>query len=128
MSASVTSTGPDWSIWTPEDETLLVKFLLEHHAEAGDGANFKTALWNAAGEELSRHVTKGGPKTAASCKSKWDRVCTKGFLLFGILLMTQTLHSSRNRTKRSQFSRISLDSLGMRREVLLSPLRLNVHG
>jgi hypothetical protein len=74
---SVTTTAQaDRSIWTQEDETRLVNFLLDHQGEAGDGANFKTSLWNAAGEELSKRVTKGGPKTAASCKSKWDRVCS----------------------------------------------------
>lgn len=75
---SVTTTGPqaDRSIWTLEDESHLVHFLIDHKAEAGDGANFKTSLWNAAAEELSKHITKGGPKTAGSCKSKWDRVCT----------------------------------------------------
>ena len=78
---SVTTTGPDQSIWTLEDETCLVQFLLDHQAEAGDGANFKTSVWNTAGKEMSKHVTKGGPKTAASCKSKWDRVCINYFLL-----------------------------------------------
>ena len=71
---SVTTTGPDRSIWTTEDKTHLVQFLVDRRAEAGDGANFKMTVWNAAGEELSKHVTKGGPKTATSCKSKWDRV------------------------------------------------------
>lgn len=76
-----TTTGPDRSIWTLEDETRLIQFLVDHHAEAGDGANFKSSVWNAAGEELSKHVAKGGPKTAASCKSKWDRVRLNYFLL-----------------------------------------------
>ena len=70
-----TAGGPDQSIWTSEDKSWLVQFLLDCHAEAGNGANFKSTVWNAAAEELSKHVTKGGPKTAASCKSKWDRVC-----------------------------------------------------
>ena len=70
-----TSSQADRSIWTLEDESQLVSFLLDHRAEAGDGANFKMTVWNAAAEELSKHVTKGGPKTGASCKSKWDRVC-----------------------------------------------------
>ena len=78
---SVVTTGPDRSIWTFEDETCLIRFLLDHRAEAGNGANFKTSLWNAAGDELSKHVIKGGPKTAASCKSKWDRVSIDCFLL-----------------------------------------------
>lgn len=78
---SVTTTGPDRSIWTTEDETRLVQFLLDHHAEAGDGANFKMSLWNAAGEELSKHVTKGGLKTGTACKGKWERVCIHYFLL-----------------------------------------------
>ena len=69
-----TSTAPDHSIWTTEDETCLVQFLLNHQADQCDGANYKPVVWNAASEELSKHVTRGGPKTAPSCKSKWDRV------------------------------------------------------
>jgi hypothetical protein len=124
---SVTTTGPDRSIWTLEDESRLVQFLLDHHAEAGDGANFKASLWNAAGEELSKHVTKGGPKTAASCKSKWDRVCSHSITIFFSFVLTM-LHSSRNHIKRSLFSKTYLDSLGMRRMASLSLLQLNVRG
>ena len=82
MMSITTTSGPDRSIWTFEDEERLIQFLLDHHAEAGDGANFKSSVWNAAGEELSKHVTKGGPKTAASCKSKWDRVDINSFPFF----------------------------------------------
>ena len=83
MLSVTATTGPDRSIWTVEDETRLIQFLLEHQGEICDGANFKSPVWNAAGEELSKHVTKGGPKTASesSCKTKWDRVCIIYFLL-----------------------------------------------
>jgi hypothetical protein len=77
---SVATSAPDRSIWTLEDETRLVHYLLDHQAEAVDGANFKATVWTGAAEELSKNVTKGAPKTPASCKSKWDRVCIKYFL------------------------------------------------
>jgi hypothetical protein len=71
---SVANTGPDRSTWTHDDETRLIQFLIEHPTAAG-GANFNASTWNAAAEELSKHVTKGAVKTATSCKGKWDRVC-----------------------------------------------------
>jgi hypothetical protein len=64
----------DRSVWTSEDETALIQFLNSRRAEAGDGANFKQTVWNAAAAEMAKHTTKGGVKTAAACKSKWTRV------------------------------------------------------
>lgn len=64
------------AIWTIEDETALIDFLAERKAEAGDGANFKGAVWGAAAQEMAKHTTKGGVKTADACKTKWGRVCT----------------------------------------------------
>lgn len=82
---SITTTAPDRSIWTPEDEARLVQFLREHHAEGGDGAGFKQSVWNGAAEELSKHITRGGPKTSAACKSKWDRAC---YHIYCLLILT----------------------------------------
>lgn len=64
----------DRAHWSAADESALVFFLLEHKSEAGDGANFKAQTWKAAAEVLGKTVAKGGPKTAASCKNKWQRV------------------------------------------------------
>jgi hypothetical protein len=59
------------TFWSTEDETALIEFLIERKAEAGDGANFKQSVWNAAAEEMVKHTTKGPPKSADSCKTKW---------------------------------------------------------
>ena len=34
-------------IWTQEDETALINFLIAHKSEAGDGVNFKPSVWTA---------------------------------------------------------------------------------
>jgi hypothetical protein len=68
------SAGKPRCDWSEEDETELVNFLLDRQAEAGDSATFKPAVWNAAALHLEQFRTKGGPKTANSCSSKWNRV------------------------------------------------------
>jgi hypothetical protein len=57
--ASIVGSDREFSkaFWTMDDEQALVQFLLNRKAEAGDGANFKPAIW-----------------TSAACKSKWGRV------------------------------------------------------
>ena len=40
------------AIWTADDDEFLATFLLEHKAEAGDGANFKNPTFSALGKEL----------------------------------------------------------------------------
>jgi hypothetical protein len=64
------------AIWTTDDESALIAFLIEHKSKAGDGTNFKSSVWNAAVEEMAKYSTKGGPKSANSCKSKWTQVCS----------------------------------------------------
>ncbi|KAF8877642.1 hypothetical protein BD779DRAFT_1389539, partial [Infundibulicybe gibba] len=59
--------------WTQDDETRLIAYLLEHKSEAGDGFSFKNTTWNGASTELNKHITKGGFKTAMSCKNKWGK-------------------------------------------------------
>ena len=61
--------------WLATDEAELINFLLDHQAEAGDSATFKLVVWNAAALHLEQFQTKGGPKTANSCSTKWSRVC-----------------------------------------------------
>src|SRR5271170_133672 len=60
--------------WTDADESALLAFLLDHKAEAGDGANFKQTTWNEAAIKLGERPYKGGAKTANSCKNKWAKV------------------------------------------------------
>src|ERR1700689_2117786 len=38
--------------WSADDEIFFATFLLEHKAEAGDGANFKNKTFADAGKEL----------------------------------------------------------------------------
>ncbi|KAF8152631.1 hypothetical protein B0H34DRAFT_801030 [Crassisporium funariophilum] len=47
--------------WTDPDKTKLIEFLLEHKAQSGDGANYKTATWTAA----SMHMANPAPKKGA---------------------------------------------------------------
>ena len=61
------------TMWSADDEKALVSALLERKAEAGNGANFKPAVWNAVASSMGKPA-KGAPKTADSCKSKWGRV------------------------------------------------------
>ena len=68
-------------IWTQEDETALIDFLITHKSEDGDGLNFKPSVWTAAATHLQPITTKGGPKNGDKCKAKWGRVCTKQFSL-----------------------------------------------
>jgi len=56
------------------DKAELINFLLDCQAEAGNSATFKPAVWNAAALHLEPFWTKGGPKTANSCSSKWTWV------------------------------------------------------
>lgn len=60
--------------WSQKDEEILIAFLLEHKASAGDGGSFKKPTWTAAAAHMAQFHTKGGPKTWESCKGKWDRV------------------------------------------------------
>jgi hypothetical protein len=72
--------------WTADDEEFMATFLLEHKAEAGDGANFKNTTFAAVGKELDLRKEsdgrerKGGPKDDVACKTKWARVRNTIFL------------------------------------------------
>ena len=61
------------SQWCVQEEGELIDFLSNHKAEAGDGANFKQAIWTQAATHMSTlhpNVTFG----ATQCSSKWVRV------------------------------------------------------
>jgi hypothetical protein len=68
-----TSTADPRCHWS-DDELALIKFLLDHKAEAGDGGSFKANIWNAAAVEMLKHTSKGGPKIAGKCKAKYVAV------------------------------------------------------
>ena len=71
---TVISTGKPWADWSYANEVELINFILDHKAEAGDFATFKPTVWNAASQHLEQYWKKGGPKTAASCSSKWTQL------------------------------------------------------
>lgn len=73
--------------WTEADEAALISVLLEHQAEAGDGGNFKKAVWSIAADHLKTSTTKGVEKTGLACKNKWTSVCPFSFCPL-ILLMS----------------------------------------
>src|SRR5713226_9258109 len=56
------------------DEKKLIEFLVDHRSQAGDAAAFEPAVWNAAARHIKQYTTKGAPKAAGSCSSKWTRV------------------------------------------------------
>jgi hypothetical protein len=73
-SASPSMTTPR-AIWTTDDEAVLIDYLDEHQAEAGDGLSFKMSTWNQAAVKVADSTTKGGPKDGTGCKNKWACVC-----------------------------------------------------
>ncbi|KAJ8581086.1 hypothetical protein M405DRAFT_752326, partial [Rhizopogon salebrosus TDB-379] len=62
--------------------TALLDYLLQHISEAGDGVNFKPSTWTAVGVHLAKAqlLTAGPIKTPKRCKSKWNLVCTYGYI------------------------------------------------
>jgi hypothetical protein len=66
--------GEQRAYWSTADEKALIKFLIEHRSEAGDGFNFKTPTFNAASLVLDAMRTQGATKTGKVCKNKWAQV------------------------------------------------------
>ncbi|KAF8799609.1 hypothetical protein BYT27DRAFT_7005294, partial [Phlegmacium glaucopus] len=60
--------------WDLADEIALIDYIADHKSEAGDGMKFKQAFWNSAAVLMKVHSATGGPKTAAGCSAKWDRL------------------------------------------------------
>jgi hypothetical protein len=50
--------------WTDSDVNCLIQFLVDNKAAAGDGGDFKKAIWMAAALYLKDSTTKGAVKTA----------------------------------------------------------------
>ncbi|KAG2121296.1 hypothetical protein DEU56DRAFT_918224 [Suillus clintonianus] len=71
--------GASSAHWTDEETTRLIQYLALHHAEGGDGINFKQATFAAAVAHLleplecipkENHVA-GNKRDWQSCKNKW---------------------------------------------------------
>jgi len=73
--------------WSKADEIVLIKYIAEHKAEAGDGMKFKASFWTGAAKEMLSHCAVGDVKMLQACSSKWDQVCTK-LSRVAILLLT----------------------------------------
>ncbi|KAG6818726.1 hypothetical protein H0H93_002478 [Arthromyces matolae] len=65
------TTGPK-AIWSDEDEKKFLELLLYRKSAAGDGGNFKEAVFQEVSDVLTPLVTKGGPKTVKACQNKWS--------------------------------------------------------
>jgi hypothetical protein len=57
--------------WTGVEEERLISFLVTMVDSSADVGNFKTVMWNAAAAEMAKYPTKGAPKTAKACSSKY---------------------------------------------------------
>ena len=71
----------DRTVWTEEDESGLVQFLINQANEGSQVANIKPSMWEAASAELSKLGVRGGAKMASSCKTKWSNVRTNHSLI-----------------------------------------------
>jgi hypothetical protein len=65
--------------WTEQEIDALVDFLVEHHAERGDGTNFKDVTLNAAAAHLRPLLVSGKLKDGKSIKYKWGQVSSLDF-------------------------------------------------
>jgi hypothetical protein len=69
--------------WDEGNEEVLIQFLEGSLGAAGNGVNFKTAIWNATAKHMVPFTTQGGLKTAKACKNK---VHTSMYSYYSILL------------------------------------------
>jgi hypothetical protein len=70
----MSSTKSEKAIWNEMETTALIAFLVEHKGEAGDGANFKEAMFKRAANAIAPYHTSGPAKTGKMCKTKWSSV------------------------------------------------------
>jgi hypothetical protein len=63
----------DRTVWSLEDEGLLISLVKAHQMRAGDGASYRKEVWEKVAAGMSS--SEGPTKNWASCKSKWSRVC-----------------------------------------------------
>ncbi|KAJ7732370.1 hypothetical protein DFH07DRAFT_780974 [Mycena maculata] len=62
------------SSWSHNDITVLLEYLVQHKAEAGDGCSFKATTFRGAVIAVNAIRTKGGPKDHTSCATKYSSV------------------------------------------------------
>ena len=62
------------AIWSHEDVEMMVKYLHDHSAEAGDNATFKKVTWEAVSKKVEAVRVVGGVKDWQSCKNKHNSV------------------------------------------------------
>ncbi|KAJ7084117.1 hypothetical protein C8R44DRAFT_651662 [Mycena epipterygia] len=73
-SPTVLSSGPNSkqnAVWTDADIIALLNYLFTQVAAAGDGGNFKMAIFTGAVPIVNAVRTRGGPKTRKSCHGKY---------------------------------------------------------
>ena len=63
-----------FAYWTASEELALVKFLVAHKAEAGDGGSFKATTFQKAEKHLAPLLEHGATKNAKSCGNKYCAV------------------------------------------------------
>ncbi|KAF8155441.1 hypothetical protein B0H34DRAFT_798629 [Crassisporium funariophilum] len=66
---------PAGAVWTSAKETAYVDFLVDHVAEAGNGGNFKMAMFQRAVSHLAPLIERGAVKTVKTCQNKWTAFC-----------------------------------------------------
>jgi len=71
----------EMTIWTEEEVTSLVDYLMEHQVEGGDAGGFKTTTFNNAAKHLAPLFQRGLVKTGKTVKTKWSGVCYKQIIL-----------------------------------------------
>ena len=64
----------DTARWRDNEITAFLQYLLDHRAEGGDGATFKTSTFTAAAASIAHLHQTGGNKTAEKCRGKWNSV------------------------------------------------------
>jgi hypothetical protein len=66
----------DKAQWTDDQVDILLDYLYDHHAEGGDGNNFKKETTNAAAAVLNSNVVcpSRPPKTGQMVRTKWTGV------------------------------------------------------
>lgn len=84
------SPEPTRAIWTHDNEHDLAVFLNDHRAEAGDGMNFKGAVFTRAAAEVELNRTRGGIKNPRSCKNKWAKVRLLTDIFYSLLTIYAT--------------------------------------
>ncbi|KAJ7604324.1 hypothetical protein B0H17DRAFT_1154525 [Mycena rosella] len=72
-SAPATQRKPQNS-WTDSDEKKMMAMAVEKFSGTGDNENFGKPFWTSVAADLNQQLTKGAPKDADSCKSKYNKL------------------------------------------------------